>query len=164
MTKPLIITLFFAFPLFADASLTPPGGWEKVPESEYPPSVEMVFKGKSEKYWYPPSVNLAKEAWQGSLEDYLSTISVSHNKHPHIYFTVIGPYQTDSGQDGKLCFARQRTEYGPVKLIQWITLSDQNIYVITAAARVEEFGKNYKNFIKVFNSFRLTEDLPPSRT
>lgn len=160
----LFILLFLSFPLFSEAFFSPPEGWQLIPKEEYPPFVELIYKGSSQKYWYPPSVNLACEEWKGTLDEYIAAISTAHNNHPLISFREIGPYQTDLGCNGRLCFARQRTEYGPVKLIQWVTLKEQTIFVITAAARVEDFSKNYKSFIKVFNSFRFKEPGTPSKT
>lgn len=131
---------------------TPPQGWFLADEKELPESVKVMVlgKGKSE---YPPSINLGLEPYEGSLKSYLKIVK-EINRSQHADWQDLGKIQTQAGP-ASLSQVDMRTEWGQVRLMHVIFVHEKVAYIMTAAAKREEFPEYHQTFFKAMKSLRF---------
>ena len=136
---------------------TPPKEWMAADPKMLSPRVKIGFltKGKKE---YCPSLNLAMEKVDISLEEYLKIVKTLHSKHKNTRWRDLGKFKTGAGM-GHLTEIETKTTFGPARLLQLIFIKDKMAYVMTASALKEEFSSYYQDFQKAFQSFTVTDDL-----
>lgn len=135
----------------------PPTHWEITDPQTLPPCVKIAFTKKSNK-GFCPSINLAIEETSSSLSDYLKAVRAIHELDRHHQWRLLGKVRTNAGL-GQLTEIDLPTDFGPVRILQFILIKDNHAYIITAAALKEEIADYYKDFQTAFRSLTLTSDL-----
>lgn len=139
------------------AYFLPPSDWELADPSTLSPHVLVGFIGKS-KNGFCPSLNLAEEDVEISMEEYLQVVKKIHERHPHTRWRDLGRFTCKAGA-GRLTEIDTRTEWGQVRLLQMMFLHENRIYILTAAASKEEFSQLYISFRDAMRSLTVTDDL-----
>ena len=135
----------------------PPEEWEIADPKTFSPQVKIAFFKRSNK-GFCPSINLAIEETPVSLNDYLKAVKAIHEQDRNNQWRALGKVRTHSGL-AQLTEVDCTTELGAIRILQLILMKDGHAYVLTAAARKEEFSDYYKNFQSAFRSLTLTADL-----
>jgi hypothetical protein len=135
------------------AAFTPPEGWRVADSTSLPKSVRIMVVGKG-NHPFPPSINLGTEEYKGSLKEYLRIVKAINDAEGSEW-TELGPIQTQAGT-ASLSQVNTTTEWGAVKMMHVILLKEGTVYILTAAAREEEFTQFYPDFFKAMRSLRIT--------
>jgi hypothetical protein len=135
---------------------TPPTGWALAKADSLPPNVKAMVIGKGE-HEFPPSINLGTENYQGTLKQYLKQVKTINASQGHEW-KDLGTILTDAGE-ASYSQAIMNTQWGRVKMMHVILLKKGVIYILTAAALLEEFPKFYKDFFNSLRSLRVNPDL-----
>lgn len=135
----------------------PPKNWLITHPKFFAPSVQFGVVGKNKK-GFVPSINLAIEEVQVSLNEYIKTIKKLHEADRDNRWRDLGSIQTKAGP-ARVTEIDTKTEWGAVRLLQSIMIKDGFAYILTAAALKEEFSEFYDQFEKVFKSFTITTNL-----
>ncbi|MGH2612222.1 MAG: hypothetical protein ACRDFB_04130 [Rhabdochlamydiaceae bacterium] len=135
----------------------PPKGWEIANPEILAPRVHICFLGKTSK-GLAPSINLATEPVNVSLESYVEEVRKIHSADPNSRWRDLGKYKTLLGA-GRLTELETPTEGGMARMVQLIVLKEGVAYVLTASAIKEEFSKYYKTFDQVLGSLQSTSNL-----
>lgn len=160
-SRGLILSVFVLCTLLVEAApvcvFTPPKGWMVADPKSLSPRVKISFltEGKKE---YCPSLNLASEKADLSLEDYLKAVKRIHQKDKNHRWRDLGKIDTAAGE-ARLTEIESKTPFGPARLLQMIHIHDKVAYVLTASALKSEFAAHSKEFQKAFHSFTIKENL-----
>jgi hypothetical protein len=158
-----MIRLFFLLllcPLLAHAShgyFNPPKDWLIADPALLSPRVQIGFICKTKK-GFCPSLNMATEEVEVSLDEYLKAVKNIHEADHHNRWRKVGKILTRAGE-AQLTEIDTKTQWGAVRLLQLILLKDHVAYVLTAAALKEDFAQFYKEFQSAFQSFTIVDDL-----
>lgn len=131
---------------------TPPNGWHYADEKQLPNSVKVMLIGKGAKE-YPPTLNLATESYQGTLKQYLQKIK-KINASRGREWKELGSIETLAGK-ASLSQVIMSTSWGSVKMMHVILAKEGEIYILSAAALLEEFPKFYQDFFSSMRSLRF---------
>ncbi len=131
---------------------TPPPGWATADASALPPRVKTMVVGKG-KGNFPPSINLGMEKYQGTLKQYLKIIKAINDSQGS-QWKDLGAIRTEAG-DASLSQVDTKSEWGELRMMHVILLKDGIIYILTAAAKKEEFPEHYKAFFDSLRSLRF---------
>ncbi|HSW86899.1 MAG TPA: hypothetical protein VLG49_05300 [Rhabdochlamydiaceae bacterium] len=151
----MICLLFLLSPLYS--FFIPPQDWSIADPKLFAPSVQACFVGKNKK-GFSPSVNLAVEKIDTSLNEYLKIVKQLHESDRDNRWRDLGNLQTRAGQT-RLTEIDTKTEWGQIRMLQSILIKDGHAYILTAAALKEEFSDFYEDFEKAIRSFTITENL-----
>lgn len=157
--KILLFLPLLVIPLDARSTcfFIPPEDWEFAHPDMLSPRVHICFLGKNSK-GLAPSVNLATEPVQLSLDAYVEEVRKIYASDPNSRWRDLGPFKTLFGT-GKLIELESPTPAGVARLVQLIVIKDRVAYILTAGALKEEFSKYYKIFDHVLRSFQFSSDL-----
>jgi hypothetical protein len=134
------------------AILIPPEGWRFAERSVLPKNVHLMVVGQG-KFEMPPSINLALEPFKGSLKEYLQIVK-EINAAKGDDWKDLGTINTEAGP-ASLSQLDTKTQWGNVRMMHIILLKDGTIYILTAAARKEEFPDFYREFFRAMKSFHF---------
>lgn len=134
----------------------PPEGWRLADPKVLPPSVKIMVVGKGHGD-FPPSINLGIENYSGTLKEYLKIIK-SINEDEGSEWKDLGTIRTQAGT-ASLSQVDAKTEWGEIRMMHVILLKDGTVYILTAAATKDEFGRFYKDFFKSMRSLRFNKDV-----
>jgi hypothetical protein len=135
----------------------PPENWEIADPKSLSPKVKISFLKNSGK-GFCPSINLAIEDTDVSLNDYLKAVKIIHEQDRNNHWRSLGKVRTAAGI-AQLTEIDATTEWGPVRILQLILVKDRRAYVLTAAALKEEISHYYKEIQSAFRSLTLSNDL-----
>ncbi|MGD0664649.1 MAG: hypothetical protein ABSA17_02825 [Rhabdochlamydiaceae bacterium] len=135
----------------------PPKNWEIANPEILAPRVHICFLGKSSK-GLAPSINLASEKVDISLDAYIEEVRKIHAADPNSRWRDLGKYKTLLGE-GRLTELETHAETGIVRMVQLIVIKDHVAYILTAGALKEEFPKYYKLFDQTLRSLQSSKDL-----
>ncbi len=121
------------------------------------PRVHTCFLGKTSK-GLAPSINLATEAVNVSLESYIEEVRKIHTSDPNSRWRDLGQYKTRLG-DGRLTELETQTEFGTARMVQLVVIKENTAYILTASALKEEFSKYYKTFDQALRSLQSSSNL-----
>lgn len=133
-------------------SFTPPKGWMLADEKSLPRNVKIMVVGKG-AYNYPPSINLAVEKYEGSLQDYLRFID-TFNKKRGAEWKNLGKIQTEAGE-ASLSQVDARNVWGVERQMHVILMREGIVYILTVAALKDEFSSFYKDFFASMRSMKI---------
>lgn len=133
---------------------TPPPGWSSADPKALPPTVKSMVVGKG-KGNFPPSINLGMEPYNGTIKQYLKIIKAINDSQGS-QWKELGTIRTAAG-DASLSQVDTLTEWGEVRMMHVILQKEGNIYILTAAAKKDEFPSYYKTFFDSLRSLRFTE-------
>ncbi|MGC1878774.1 MAG: hypothetical protein WA347_01490 [Rhabdochlamydiaceae bacterium] len=136
---------------------TPPEAWEVTDPRSLSPKVKIAFLKNNNK-GFCPSINLAIEETDVSLNDYLKAVKAIHEQDRNNQWRALGKVRTAAGM-AQLTEIDSTTEWGAVRILQLIFIKEGRAYVITAAALKEEISNYYKDFQSAFRSFTISNDL-----
>ncbi len=134
----------------------PPSDWELADPSTLSPHVLVGFIGKNTS-GFRPSLNLAEEEVDISMDEYLQVVKKIHEKHPHTRWRDLGRFTCKAGV-GRLTEIDTRTEWGEARLLQMMVLHENKVHILTAAASKEEFPQLYIAFRDAMRSLAVTDD------
>lgn len=135
----------------------PPENWEIADPKTLSPSVKIAFLKNSPK-GFSPSINLAVEETDVSLNDYLKAVKAIHEQDRNNQWRSLGKVHTAAGL-GQLTEVDSKTEWGAVRILQLILVKDKHAYVLTAAALRGEMPNYYQEIQSAFRSFTISNDL-----
>lgn len=132
---------------------TPPAGWGAADSKTLPPSVKAMVIGKG-KGTFPPSINLGSEPYQGTVKQYLKIIKAINDSQGS-QWKELGTILTAAGE-ASLSQVDSKSEWGEIRMMHVILKKDDTIYILTAAAKKEEFPLYYKTFFDSMKSLRFS--------
>lgn len=132
---------------------TPPKDWVLIDPKALPKEVKSMVRGPY-KDSLPPSMNLAMESTESSLEDYLNAIKLMHASNHLKKWKITGTISTDAGAM-TLTQLDSTTNWGNVRMVQAIMIKDNIAYVITGTALSSEYAKYFPEFYKAIQSFHI---------
>ena len=133
---------------------TPPEGWRMGEAKDLPPAVQIMVIGKGIAA-YPPSINLAIEAYEGSTKSYLKIVK-SINEKEGTRWKDLGAIQTEAGP-ASLSQVDISTKWGEARMMHVILVKQGYAYIMTASALKSEFPQFYKDFFAAMRSLRAIE-------
>jgi hypothetical protein len=136
------------------ATFTPPKGWKRVIESELPKSVKFMVVGEGKSY-FPPSINLGLEEHKGTLREYLDLVK-RINESQGTEWRDLNIFETKAGK-ASLSEIVMGTEWGEIRMMHLIFLKEGMCYILTAAAKKEEFSELLPLFYEAFRSFEIQD-------
>lgn len=131
---------------------SPPHGWHMAESKDLPPNVKMMVIGKTDGH-FPPSINLATEAYSGTLKEYLKIVQNINNAKGAIW-KDLGTIQTAAGV-GSLSQVDAKVQWGDISMLHLILLHKGTVYILTAAAAKAEFSNFYQTFFNSLRSLRI---------
>lgn len=162
----LATSFFFPASIFSEENycyFKPPKEWELAQSKNLHGSVKIGFLTKSASSGFCPSLNLATEKVDIPLEAYIKAVKTIHESNRKNRWRDLGRMNTPSGP-ARLTEIDTHSEWGPIRLLQLISIKDGTAYILTAASLKEEFGQFHQEFKKVFQTFTITPDLMASIT
>lgn len=128
-----------------------PSGWRYADLKEYPKSVQMVLVGKG-AHTFPPQLILNTEPFEGALSDYLKIVK-DYNISQKTEWKDLGTIRTEAGE-GSLSQVDVMTEWGMVRMMHFIMLRDNTVFILNASALKEEFAAYYHDFFHSMRSLK----------
>lgn len=135
-------------------SFAPPTNWKMAEESSLSKNVKAMVIGPATGH-VPPSINLATEVFNGSLQDYLNVIK-SISKAKGSSWKDLGTIVTPAGT-ASLSQLDNDTKWGKMRMMHAILYRDGTIYILTAAALKDEFPTYYPQFFSALKSLSITD-------
>lgn len=135
----------------------PPKNWQCVDPKTLSPSVEIGFVGKGKSKYYP-TINLASEDVDISLNQYVKEVKKIHRADKNTSLRELGSLKTKAGT-ARLLELSTKTKFGTVKMLQAIWVKYKKAIVLTAAVQKDEFMDMYKTYLKAIRSFTFTNEL-----
>lgn len=148
---------FFAIDNENFAFFIPPENWEVVNPQSYPPLIKISFI-KKQISTCRPTLNLAIQKTTLKLEEYSSEAKKTHMKEPNVNCKILDKIQLSQGL-GNILKINKTTNGVDFEILQMIFVKDGFAYVLTTACKEEEMLNNYKNFMDVFSSFKIIDNL-----
>lgn len=141
-------------PATRSIAFTPPQGWQEADTKLISPHVKLMFVGKG-KGIFPPSINLGMEAYSGTMRQRLKAIKAA-NEIQKCHWLDLGKLQTPAGE-GYLFQEDTQTQFGEMRMMHLLLLSDGTFYMMTAAAAKNEFPSYYKAFYDSMRSLHFID-------
>lgn len=139
------------------ATFMPPQSWRFADSKILPAHVHVMVIGKGNEA-YPPSINLATEEYEGTLESYLEIVR-KINDVPDSQWKSLGTIMTKAGE-ANLSQVETLSEWGEVKMMHTILTKDSVVYIMTASALKSEFPLFYKEFFASMRSLSIEGKMP----
>ena len=157
MKKYFFLFLFFSSFIFCDAFFIPPKDWEIADPKKLSKHVDVGFIGK-QKNSFRPSINLASEKTLSTLKEYVKAIKTLNQKDKNSSLRELGEINTQSGKAALLEITKKNS-FGDLRLLQQVFIHKKRAYILTAAAKKEDFNGYQKEIISSLQSFKITSDL-----
>ncbi len=153
----LLPVLLCPFLCHAACYFHPPENWNFYPPETIKGCLEIGFYKKN-GVELVSSINLAKEATEESLEEYVKGVKQDHKKERGLTWRDLGSFETKAGK-GRLTEITRKTPLGKERLWQFFFVKEKIVYVITCSSPEKEFSKLRETFIEALRSFTYTKDL-----
>lgn len=141
----------------ADVFFIPPKDWLLVDPKILSSHVKICFMGNA-KEDFRPSMNLAIEEVNVSLNEYVAAVKKIYGSNRDNRFRDLGKIQTNAGE-ARMTSVDLQTQWGAARLMQLIFVKESKVYILTAGASKEDFSNYAKEFDKAFRSLTYTTDL-----
>ena len=138
----------------ASISFTPPKGWKLADKKDLPPSVEFMVIGNGGQA-FPPSINLATEPFNGTMDDYLEIVK-RINQENRSEWKKLGQVETKSGK-AELSEATQITQWGQIKMMHAMLIKNGRMHILSTAASKDDFPKFYQEFFTAIRSLQIDD-------
>ena len=135
----------------------PPSEWECVDPKALSSLIQVGFIGKG-KQIFRPSLNLAEEQIDCSMEEYLKAVKEIYESDLNTEWRDLGTFQTKSGK-AHLIEISQKTQWGDIRILQSILIHEKKAYILTGAVLKEEFSDQYKPLLNAMRSIQITDNL-----
>lgn len=135
----------------------PPEGWMPAAPDTLSPSVKVGFIDPK-NFGFRASLNLAEEAIDCTLDEYLDAVKAIHSADRHNQWIYLGKFPTKAGQ-AALTQIDTNSSWGPLRMLQLILVHNNKAYILTAAASKKDFPNLVKTFRQSLNSLSITENL-----
>lgn len=146
------------FALLAAVGLfTPPASWQACKPKDSSNYVQVGFVGQGSGL-YAPSLTLATEPVDCSLQDYVKAVKAIHLEEPTNKWHDLGSIQA-KGAKGKLIQITSPSPYGETAVLQALFVKDETAYVITAGVLKEDLVQCKDDILAAFRSFDVQPDL-----
>jgi hypothetical protein len=143
--------------LFCEEKITfaPPPGWQLADSTLLSSNVKALVIGPKIGMM-PPSINLATEAYKGTLQEYLKIVkSIASAKGAE--WKDLGKFKTAAG-NAHLSQLDTKSQWGDLRMMHIMLLKDGVMYILTATALKEEFPSNYKQFFTALSSLKFVDE------
>lgn len=156
-----LLLLLASFSLIAQETcfFIPPKGWEIANPEMLSPRVHICFLGKASQG--SPSINLATERVNVTLDAYVEAVRKIHAGDPNSRWRDLGKYKTLMGE-GRLTELETPSDAGISRMVQLIVIKDEIAYILTASAPKENFSKFYKTFDQTLRTLQASTNLVES--
>ncbi|MDE3045825.1 MAG: hypothetical protein KGJ02_04180 [Verrucomicrobiota bacterium] len=152
----------FLFPLFCWAApiciFQPPPEWQAAQPKNLSEHVQIGFVTKGSSSDFCPSINLATEAVDCSLKEYVKAVKGIHLSQPNTQWRDLGQLKTKGGA-GQLTEITNPSPWGDILMLQAIVVKDKIAYILTAATLKKEFPARQKEILTALSSLQFTNDL-----
>jgi len=135
----------------------PPDGWECAQPKNRGAPIQIGFVGKGKSDFHP-SLNLATEAIDVSLKEYLKAVRTIHETEMNVKWRDLGPFTFRTGI-GRLTEITSQCPMGEVKMLQGILIQDGTAYILTGAVLKEEFLDQQNAILSAMRSLSVVSDL-----
>jgi hypothetical protein len=135
-----------------------PKGWGIAEARTSGSQVKMAFVKKTKNEGFCPSLNLAVEEVEGTLNEYLNDVKAIHEQDRKNHWRKLGKVHTLAG-DAQLTEIDTFSQLGSVRMLQLILLKEGRAYIVTAAALKKDMSNYYRDFQDAFHSLTITDDL-----
>jgi hypothetical protein len=157
--KILFILLFTFFQCHASICyFIPPQNWHCADPAKLSKEVLVGFIGKGD-HAFNPSINLAQEKTEASLDEYIKAIKCSHKNEKNFQIREMGSFKNQIDGDSALIEITKNSPFGEIKLLQAITKKDDYVFILTGAVLKEELLKFKEAFFKSFKSLKIVDNL-----
>ncbi len=157
----IFFLLFFSFShLFSLEKyciFTPPSNWTSVLPEKHSEYVKIGFLKKSKKT-FKPSINLAVEKTETTLEEYIKAVKEIHQSQSNSIIKDLGFIKTKS-EKAYLLEIRTKTSFEDIIMLQLITATDGHVFVLTGASSKDEYLTVYQEFLEAFNSLNISNNI-----
>lgn len=133
-------------------TFVPPEGWVPVDSKELTGNIKIKYIGKGNGS-IAPAITLMVKPFSGTLKDYLKKVKAINDSHGDEW-KDLGLIKTDAGK-GSLSQLDMKTQWGYIRIMHLILIKDGNVYVLTASAPKEEFGRFYAQFFTALRSLKI---------
>lgn len=135
-----------------------PQGWRCVDEEEELPGlVAVLYIGAGKTGGFTPSMNLAVEETQLTLDAYTELAQSYHGEQAQTTVRSLGTLETRTGVARVLQIDRL-TQWGEVRFLQAVVVSEGKAYVLTATSLKEEYVKYQPEFFQAIQSFTVNPE------
>lgn len=148
--------MFFVF-LAAIGLFTPPASWQACKPNNTSDYVHVGFVGKGSGL-YAPSLTLATEPVDCSLQEYVKAVKAIHLEEPNNKWHDLGAIQAKIGR-GKLIQITSPSPHGETVVLQALFVKDRMAYVVTAGVLKEDLVQCKNEILAAFRSFDVQPDL-----
>ncbi|MBN2478855.1 MAG: hypothetical protein JXA94_01375 [Parachlamydiales bacterium] len=158
--KLYLLFIFFALSIFPNEKTVffkVKNEWELANPKAYTNLIKVGFI-KKEKAKFKSSINLACEKTSASLKDYTKAAKEIHEEDINVTYDILDEIQIDK-TIANLCQINKKVNGINLKMLQMIFVKDGYVYVMTAACEKTKFLNNFKNFMEIFLSFQLVDNL-----
>ncbi len=134
----------------------PPKNWECIQDpTQLPQKIKIIYIGpSSEQNSLNPSLNVACEGTNLKLEEYVNLAKTYHESQGRTRCTLLGKIKTQSG-DAQLLQIDRISQWGDVRFMQAMMISDQEAYVVTATCLKKEFSRYAASLYKAIQSVKI---------
>lgn len=158
MLKILLFATCFCYSYATVCYFIPPEKWTCIPPSKLSKYVNIAFVGKSKSSFHP-SINLAEEQTEATLEEYIKAIKRLYINEKNTSIREIGSIKNRISSDNILLEISKNSPFGEIKQLQYITKKDGYVYILTASVLKKELLPFKDEFFKMFQSLKLTDNL-----
>lgn len=130
----------------------PPEGWFHVDPSTLTGNIKAKVIAKNGSS-IPPAITLLVKPFSGTLKDYLKKVKAINDSHGDEW-KDLGLIKTEAGK-GSLSQVDMKTQWGYIRIMHVILIRDGNVYILTASAPKEDFGKYYALFFAALRSLKI---------
>ncbi|MBN1915012.1 MAG: hypothetical protein JW769_03900 [Parachlamydiales bacterium] len=150
-----------AIPLLAEETslliFQPPQKWKITDPHKNPPHVQIAFVQNSRQL-FRPSLNYAIEETKSSLDRYLQIVKNNYSSQKNKIIQDMGEISTNIGPS-RLLIISSSSSAGNIKILQSITVHNEKAHILTGAVLEKDFSKYYGQFMRVFTSLRIIQDV-----
>jgi hypothetical protein len=159
MKKVFFFCFLLSFQSYASICyFIPPQNWCCADPAKLSKEVAVGFVGKGGSS-FNPSINLASEKTEASLDEYILAIKNSYRNDKHSQVRELGKIKNEIEGESALIEITKESSFGEIKLLQSITKKEGAVYILTGAVLKEELLKFKEELFKAFKSLKLTDNL-----
>ncbi|MEM7175134.1 MAG: hypothetical protein AAF443_04300 [Chlamydiota bacterium] len=143
------------------AFFSPPAGWQVSDPLLFNQEVKIGFV-QSHKKIFSPAISLTIEkVGKAKLKTYLQAVRKNHRLHHHHGYRELGFLKTKSGKV-HLSLIDQASQWGPLRIMQAISIHDGHAVIQTATALKKDFPAVRKDILESFRSLTLAPSVVES--
>jgi hypothetical protein len=143
--------------LSAVCLFTPPKAWQAAKPKELSEYVQIGFVAQGSD-GFVSSVNLATEAVDCGLKDYVKAVKEIHTAEPNTEWRDLGALKTKS-ETGRLVQITTKSAWGDLVMLQGIVVKKNVAYILTASMLKKDFSGLQAQVLESLKSMHVVSDL-----